>query len=342
MNTLQLTPDTSYFNSTDHGYTTEAGHVTIASILRSVSFAATGVVVLLSNLCSLIIIHRQHGVFGESSRHLYQVLAVADMCGGLTGCISNSILFLRHSWPFSNISCKIITWLFPALVQTSIIALSCISIDRYIAISRPLHYPILVTTRRTTIWFGLMLLIPLSIFISGFIPNTPLYTFAGYTCYSSHGTSDRMTFSLSSIATAALSALLFVSVPSLLGFILNCGSMKISIHQARAVAAQQAVVGANRIKDPPVDYKGVKTLILIGIVNAISWLPASVLFLYPVLGSPVIPIWPHFILRQLTMVTFWSNALIFARTNKTYRRAGRLLLRSIFCRELSWMQVVHP
>lgn len=248
-----MTPDTSYFNFTDHGNQTEAGHVTIASIFQSASFAATGLVVLLSNLCSLTIIHRQHGVFGESSRHLYQVLAVADMCGGLTGCISNSILFLRQSWPFSNISCKIVVWLFPALVQTSIIALSCISIDRYIAISRPLHYPILVTPRRTTIWLCLLLLIPLSIFISGFIPKTPIYTFAGSTCYSSHGTSQRMTFSSSSISTAALLAFLFISVPTALAVILNCGSMKISIHQAHAVAAEQAVVGVNRVRDSSSD-----------------------------------------------------------------------------------------
>ena len=133
----------------------------------------------------------------------------------------------------------------------------------------------------------------------------------------------------------------FAVLPVWIGTILNVLSMVISIRHVSAIAAQMTVRSPDEssIENRRLEYKGVKTISLISLVNVITWLPAMVRLSYPLFRkqgtTDVIPIWLDHVLLLLTMVNFWSNAPIFARTNLAYRHAGKALVRSIFCKDRS-------
>ena len=206
--------------------------------------------------------------------------------------------------------------------------LTCISIDRYIAVSKPLRYPAIVTIRLAKCTLAVSLIMAVAFFVIGKIPGTPLYKHTGPTWSKSLSRSMAMTI----FDRVFMITLYSVAIgPISIGMSLNVKAIMIAVRQARAIAALRppgAQVGEN---NGSIELKGVKTILLISTINTVAWSP-SIVRLWSRLGGLRISPGLDVSFAFLTLVNFWSNALVFARTNAAYRRSAKRLFKSVFSR----------
>ena len=300
--------------------------ITYKESLFSTLFVLTGLLVISTNGFSLMIIRRQNNVFGDVSRFLYRNIAVIDLFGGVSGCVFYSILRLHRIWPFDEWSCRILSTLFYVSLMESAVILTYISIERYIAISKPLRYESIVTLSRMKIMICILLIPACVCIVMGMIPGTSPYKLVSPICSKSLMGHDL----IQSDVTVMYILYSFAITPINIGMALNFHSMVISIRQTRAIAALHPA-GAREHNRSRVDFKGVKTILIISAVNAVAWAPSIIRLQFLLTPSSEISEEVDVAFSLLTLINFWSNAFIFARTNRAYRQAATALFRSAFC-----------
>ena len=289
-----------------------------------------------TNICSLVILQKHWSVFEEVPRFLYQFIGVVDLIGGLSGC-TYYILYILDS------DCRHLQELDRFLSATYYLGyifsgttISCLNIDRYIAISKPLRYPSIVNIRSALSCFALSSCFFLIYVIFAQVPGSPAHKLfriqENYMC--GNGTMLGLDLTSSEKATVVTLSLLSF-LPIYIGITLNLISMGIATRQARAIAAIPVPrwAGENNAGHLRIKLKGVKTVLFISVVNLISLVPTLVRLFVMIMISSLMSKTADVLLAMLTLVNFWSNAFIFARTNAAYRRAAKDSFRSIFCTE---------
>ena len=305
----------------------------LGGVLRSAIFVFCGVLVILTNGCSLGIVRRQKDVFGEISRLIYKRIAIIDLIGGLSGCVFYAIFMVHNTWPFKQWSCRaLITILYGAALQ-SMACLTCVNVDRYIAVSRPLRYHSIVTIRFAKMALGLTFIPVLAFITISLVPQTPCNKLLRVYCTSRNETLDMDKTERVFLA----SSYVLLMTPIFVGMTLNFVSMIISVQHARALVAAPAMeapasLGHERNRPNILACKGVKTILLISAVNLLALAPNNVRLNFTLRGSDL-PAWLDVILAILTLVNFWSNAPIFALTNAAYRNQGKALIKSLHCKD---------
>jgi hypothetical protein len=104
-------------------------------------------------------------------------LAVADLLVGLLVLPFSSVHELfAHYWAFGDVWCQMWLNVDVWMCTASIYNLVAISLDRYIAIIKPLNYPMLVTKHRVRVcigcvWLGSFIICAPAIFIDAFISD---------------------------------------------------------------------------------------------------------------------------------------------------------------------------
>ena len=300
-------------------------------ILLCFVFVFIGFLVIATNVCSLVIIRRHWSVFEEVPRFLYQCIGVVDLIGGLSGCIYYILYIVESDYHRSTVF-RFLSWIFYLGILFSAITISCLNIDRYIAISKPLRYPSIVNIRSALCCLALATCFPLIFAILGYIPGSPVFKLSYPDYIRQNGTLLRVNFTSSEKVTiSTLYSLTMVPIGT--GITLNLISMGIATRQARAIAAVAVPrrAGENNAEHRRVELKGVKTVMFISVVNLISWVPTCVRLFLAISSIHSISNTVDILLAMLTLVNSWSNAFIFARTNAAYRCAARNCFRSIFC-----------
>ena len=295
-------------------------------------FLFIGFLVISTNVCSLVIIRKHWSVFEEVPRFLYQCIGVVDLIGGLSGCIYSILYIVESDCSGSQEVYNFLSMTFYFGFQISAITISCLNIDRYIAISKPLRYPSIVNIRSTVCCLALATCFPLLFLILGYVPGSPVYKLSHHDYMCLNGKVLNVNFTSSEKVTIS-TLYSVIMVPIGTGMTLNLISMGIATRQARAIAALAVprLAGENDAGHRRVQLKGVKTVLFISVVNWISWVPTFVRLFVTIATSSPLSKTALVLLTMLTLVNSWSNAFIFARTNAAYRRAARESFRSIFC-----------
>ncbi|XP_071979948.1 probable G-protein coupled receptor 21 [Engystomops pustulosus] len=127
------------------------------------------VLIISGNLIVIFVFHCAPLLNHHTTSYFIQTMAYADLLVGVSCLVPSFTLLHRTDLLPEQIVCKIFGYVVSVLKSVSMTSLACISIDRYIAITKPLTYNTLVTACRLRFCILLLWIYSCAIFLPSFL-----------------------------------------------------------------------------------------------------------------------------------------------------------------------------
>ncbi|XP_043837780.1 probable G-protein coupled receptor 21 [Dromiciops gliroides] len=126
------------------------------------------VLIISGNIIVIFVFHCAPLLNHHTTSYFIQTMAYADLLVGVS-CLVPSLSLLHYPLPLEEfLTCQIFGYVVSVLKSVSMTSLACISIDRYIAITKPLTYNTLVTPWRLRIGILVIWLYSALVFLPSF------------------------------------------------------------------------------------------------------------------------------------------------------------------------------
>ena len=157
---LNSTNDTSSF-SDDHNDTPSSQSDPTLQMIRTAAYCFNALLMITGNLINLIVLPKLKNT-NEPTKLLLVALAIVDLGTGIERAIFALPSSILDKWPFGRVICIIVGQLSASTVGMSLSVLVLLSLDRYVAITRPFQYLELMTKKRAKIGILSFLIMALS------------------------------------------------------------------------------------------------------------------------------------------------------------------------------------
>ncbi|XP_069122627.1 neuropeptide FF receptor 2-like [Argopecten irradians] len=285
--------------------------------------AFISVMIIAANLLNLYVVSSTKQI-PRITRICFLNLSFSDLLVGLVSCFPCSVVVAIGGWPYGPVWCQLAGIIHGSSVTISIWSLSLISIDRYLAIKKPLKYRSLLTVKRTYIIVSCLWVVALTTF---FLPLPTKDSFLYYKF-----SQEEMICGLYweykwfCVVTA-------VYIPVLSGTILiftNVSVMRKVISVTRRNSRQSLNYSAARTND----IKAVKLLIITSIIYFIAWGPyVSEVVSISLFDIEGIPPSVKFTTMWLANSNSFTNVFVYSFMYKSFRERVKLLVSKLFpCR----------
>uniref|UniRef100_A0A3Q3ATR8 G protein-coupled receptor 21 n=1 Tax=Kryptolebias marmoratus TaxID=37003 RepID=A0A3Q3ATR8_KRYMA len=126
------------------------------------------VLIICGNLVVIFVFHCAPLLSQHTTSAFIQTMAYADLLVGVS-CLFPSLSLLHHLQDLDHkLTCQVFGYMVSVLKSVSMVSLACVSVDRYIAITRPLTYSSLVTPCRVRCCIVLIWLYSALVFLPSF------------------------------------------------------------------------------------------------------------------------------------------------------------------------------
>ncbi|XP_032274665.1 rab GTPase-activating protein 1 isoform X4 [Phoca vitulina] len=126
------------------------------------------VLIISGNIIVIFVFHCAPLLNHHTTSYFIQTMAYADLLVGVS-CLVPSLSLLHYPLPVEeSLTCQVFGFVVSVLKSVSMASLACISIDRYIAITKPLTYNTLVTPWRLRVCIFLIWLYSTLVFLPSF------------------------------------------------------------------------------------------------------------------------------------------------------------------------------
>uniref|UniRef100_A0A3Q3XGW1 G-protein coupled receptors family 1 profile domain-containing protein n=1 Tax=Mola mola TaxID=94237 RepID=A0A3Q3XGW1_MOLML len=127
------------------------------------------VLIISGNLVVIFVFHCAPLLSQHTTSAFIQTMAYADLLVGVS-CLFPSLSLLHHLQGLEpKLTCQVFGYMVSVLKSVSMVSLACVSVDRYIAITRPLTYASLVTPCRVRCCIVLIWLYSALVFLPAFL-----------------------------------------------------------------------------------------------------------------------------------------------------------------------------
>ncbi|XP_076019625.1 putative G-protein coupled receptor 21 [Genypterus blacodes] len=127
------------------------------------------VLIISGNLVVIFVFHCAPLLSQHTTSAFIQTMAYADLLVGVS-CLFPSLSLLHHLQGLDpKLTCQVFGYMVSVLKSVSMASLACVSVDRYIAITRPLTYASLVTPCRVRCCIALIWLYSALVFLPSFL-----------------------------------------------------------------------------------------------------------------------------------------------------------------------------
>ncbi|XP_029024831.1 probable G-protein coupled receptor 21 [Betta splendens] len=127
------------------------------------------VLIISGNLVVIFVFHCAPLLSQHTTSAFIQTMAYADLLVGVS-CLFPSLSLLHHLQGLDpRLTCQVFGYMVSVLKSVSMVSLACVSVDRYIAITRPLTYASLVTPCRVRCCIVLIWLYSALVFLPAFL-----------------------------------------------------------------------------------------------------------------------------------------------------------------------------
>ena len=306
--------------------------------------SVTSLLSVLGNVLNFLAL-RKLPTISESRKVFYSFLSAADLVTGIL-MLPSVVAALTGKWPFGFGFCVVYAYMIITNLGISIGLIFVITLDCYIAISRPLHYPSIVNKSRAIAVCSFIVvayytgeLIILAIGTDA--PFSEVKYFRGVgVCIVDYESRGVGTYSVLVFCVS-----IFPSAFMLLS--LQCRIAYVARKQARRVAQQiptsttdygtETEVGGSSRKRSKLnrhgrlsELKGIYVCIVVSVSFFAGWLPTSAWQIFAILnGRPVENVLPLIPLLWLSYSQCWTNPLIYMVMKRSYRDRMRMIFLSV-------------
>uniref|UniRef100_A0A8C9U843 G protein-coupled receptor 52 n=1 Tax=Scleropages formosus TaxID=113540 RepID=A0A8C9U843_SCLFO len=303
-------------------------------VLETVVIAMVTVLIIVGNLTVIFVFHCAPLLHHYTTSYFIQTMAYADLLVGLS-CLAPTLALLHNPPDVQNpLACQAFSYVISVLKSVSMACLACISVDRYLAVTRPLSYNQLVTPCRLRCCIALIWTYSCLVFLPSFFG----WGKPGY-----HGDIIRgcaRSWPTSALFTGFVVCLLYAPAALVVCFtyfhifrICRQHNREISKQRARfpSQEAETGEGGPHAGHGP--DRRYATVLFRITSVFYVLWLPYIIYFLLEsshVLDSPAL----SFITTWLAISNSFCNCVIYNLSNSVFRLGMRRLSQTL-CSSIS-------
>ncbi|XP_030621008.1 probable G-protein coupled receptor 21 [Chanos chanos] len=277
-----------------------------------------GVMITLGNIAVVLVISSAVAGWSRNSRYFLLSLTGADSAFGLVVMPLNLCVSLvkDHSEgpdPF----CHVVAFFNATVYSTCMYTLATISLERYIAVFKPLNYSTVMTRKRAVIliafaWvFPIILLLPIS-FPEGIIEVH--FSTASLVCNPLY--SSNVTYSLT------LTGLIFFPCSTIMTY---CNLRLWLAAKRQRSKLRKHHFGGSRNR-PKVASR---VLVPVMTVYYTCWTPCMVIMLYNAMSGSGVPEWIEFVAVWLPTSNGFLNCIFYFWINRSFRRKFHLLLQRL-------------
>ncbi|XP_077992849.1 histamine H2 receptor-like [Glandiceps talaboti] len=276
--TIGLNSETKYnWNESDRvNPETVANRPMVAIVIIGIVIVAITLATILGNIlvCLAAVVNRK---LRTVTNFFVVSLAVADLLVGLLVLPFSATYEIKREWPFGVILCNIWISMDVLLCTVSILNLFAISLDRYIAITRPMRYPLIMTTGRASV--TLVLIWSISFLVS-FLPiHMGWNTSDGR--IQNIDSPEKCDFDVSNRTYVLIDGLGTFFIPLFIMLFTYFRIFRIAREQVKRICTQTKVECQNhQMRSHDVDeHKATKTLAVVLGAFTICWVPYFILFI---------------------------------------------------------------
>ncbi|XP_072026986.1 alpha-2A adrenergic receptor-like [Amphiura filiformis] len=147
-------------NFSSNASNTDAGNTELhlpTVICSSIVLILINLAVVIGNILVLLAVYCERALRTATNYFIFN-LALADLLLGTLVLPFSGTYEVMHAWPFGHVFCDVWAAVDVLCCTASINSLCCISIDRYIGVTRPLQHKLIMTTKRAIlicifVWF---------------------------------------------------------------------------------------------------------------------------------------------------------------------------------------------
>ncbi|XP_041063875.1 G-protein coupled receptor 52 [Carcharodon carcharias] len=290
-------------------------------VLETVIIALLTVLIIVGNLTVIFVFHCAPLLHHYTTSYFIQTMAYADLLVGVS-CLVPALSLLHYPTGMQeSLTCQVFGYVISVLKSVSMACLACISIDRYLAITKPLSYSQLVTPCRLRICIILIWIYSCIVFLPSFFGwEKPGYHGDIFEwCATSWETNAYFTGFIVCLLYAPAA---FIVCFTYFHIFKICRQHTKEINERRARFPSQDMEAAEGGPSP--DRRYAMVLFRITSVFYVLWLPYILYFLLEssrVLESPSL----SFVTTWLAISNSFCNCVIYNLSNSVFRLGLRRL-----------------
>ncbi|XP_005987411.1 probable G-protein coupled receptor 21 [Latimeria chalumnae] len=296
-------------------------HTVDFCILEVVIIIFLTVLIISGNLVVIFVFHCAPLLNHHTTSYFIQTMAYADLLVGVSCLIPSLSLLHYHTLFDESVTCKIFGYIVSVLKSVSMASLACISVDRYIAITKPLSYNTLVTPWRLRVCIVIIWLYSCIIFLPSFFGwGKPGYHGDIFEwCATSWDTNAYYTLFIVAMLYAPAA---FVVCFTYFNIFRICQQHTKEINERRVRFSSQE--GESTESQPCPDKRYAMVLFRITSVFYILWLPYIIYFLLESSNIYSDPI-ASFLTTWLAISNSFCNCVIYSLSNSVFQKGLKRL-----------------
>ena len=280
--------------------------------IAALYFVTLALILVLNSVC-LVVLRKVRGI-PETTKLFMMSLTLSDLCTGTFYGIPILYYSMSTSWIISAAYCTILPFIIITLVTINASSMVMLTIDRFLAITYSLHYPRLMTLKRSKVTVTLVWTLTLVIYSASFyiLDRTQHKEMSNEQVFLCGTLSNRMLFLFIAITGVSLGTIL-----TLYAYIL-----KVARRQARLIAAQNTIgnIEGRQNIPGPISTKSATTVIIITGTACLCWIPFTMLASISS-NDLMMPFSIKIIALTLYCTKSWLNCIIYYWRNREFKQA---------------------
>ena len=283
--------------------------------LRTCFIAIIALLIISGNILSIAVTRRETNL-ADSTKVLMTSLAVSDlMIGIFTSLIV--VASALDSWPGGDIGCEVFVIYTLTCFGMSVLSITCLNIERFLAVTRPYKFPVWCTTYRVKLVVLVLALLSLCFSLSTKIASGR---------YAEFNHVLQVCEYMNAPTYPQVLTLLFGDIfPTILMSCIYYRLIKISRQHE-----QRLNQNGNNEANNNHDNKALKTFLVVTLTYAVCYTPFLTVQMVKSLPGKSIPGWLQFLTLWLLISNSMFNVIIYCLFNKAFRHKAKKILSERF------------